>query len=151
MKNISSTSSSSSNPTQLMWYQLEQLSQLIHFTAGSHGGLAVTRLAFQAEDPGSMPGAGSNISFISSLYTMYIHCIHHRPTDGKVKWPSRVSELYSGHLKEPGWLVEFHVSLYPISVSPFFPLSMLNVWYNDLNILYSAEWWLNSNSSSYSR
>ena len=32
------------------------------------------------------------------------------------KCRSRVSELYIGHVKEPGWLVEFNVSLFPNSL-----------------------------------
>ena len=86
---------------------------------GSRGGRAVTRLASQAEDPGLMPGAGSHIIH---LFIVYIHRIHHRPTDGDVKWRSRVSELYSGHVKELRWLWWNSMSLYPNSVSPFFPL-----------------------------
>ena len=62
---------------------------------GSRGGRAVTRLASQAEDPGSMPGAGSHIIH---LFVVYVNRIHNRPTDGDVKWRSRVS-------------VEFHVSV----------------------------------------
>ena len=60
---------------------------------GSRGGRAVTRLASQVEDRNNY-----------SEYCNYIHRIHHRPLDGDVKWWSRVSELYSGHVKEPGWL-----------------------------------------------
>ena len=48
-----------------------------------------------------MPGAGSHIIH---LFIVYIHRMHHCPTDGDVKWWSRVSELYSGHVNEPGWL-----------------------------------------------
>ena len=40
----------------------------IHFQ-GSRGGRVVTRLAFQAEDPGSIPGARSHISLIYSSYS----------------------------------------------------------------------------------
>ena len=41
---------------------------------------------------------------IIHLVVVYIRRIHHRPTDGDVTWRPRVSELYSGHVKEPGWL-----------------------------------------------
>ena len=50
---------------------------------GSRGGRAVTRLASQAEDPGSIPGAGFHIIHI---FIVYIHRIHYRPTDGDVNW-----------------------------------------------------------------
>ena len=63
-----------------------------------------TRLAFPAEDPGSIPGAGSHCPHIIYLFIVYIHRIHHRPADGNVKWRSHVSELYSWQVKEPGWL-----------------------------------------------
>ena len=89
-----------------------------HLNVGreSRVGRAVTRLASQSEDTGSMPGAGSHIIH---LFIVYIYRIHYRPTDGDVKWRSRVLELYSGHVKEPGWLVEFHVSLYQNSALNF--------------------------------
>ena len=48
---------------------------------GSCSGRAVTRLVFQAEDPGSMPGAANHIIH---RFTVCIHRIHHRPTDGDV-------------------------------------------------------------------
>ena len=48
---------------------------------GSRDSRAVTRLAFQTENPGSIPGASSHIPFIVQVY---IHRIHHRPEDGDV-------------------------------------------------------------------
>ena len=45
---------------------------------GSRGGRPVTRLAFQANDPGSIPGAGSHISFIFSLYLFIVFITVHR-------------------------------------------------------------------------
>ena len=62
---------------------------------------------------------------IIHIFIVYIHLFHHRPTDGDVKWRSRVLRA---HKRTRVAVVEFHVSLYPISVSPFFPLCMLNVW-----------------------
>ena len=106
----------------------------------SRCGRVVTRLAFQAEDPGSMPGGW--LSHIIHLFIVYIHRIHHCPMDGDVKWRSRVSELYSEERKRTRVaVVEFHVSLYPNSVSPFFPqYARYMCENNDLNSLYSAEW-----------
>ena len=69
----------------------------------NHGGPAVTRLASQAEDPGSMPGACSHISFIFSLYISIVFIIVRR-MGTKNGDPVYLSELYSGHVKEPGWL-----------------------------------------------
>ena len=48
---------------------------------GSRGGRASTLFAFQEEDPGSMPGAGSHII---NIFIVYVHRSHHRPTDGDV-------------------------------------------------------------------
>ena len=45
---------------------------------GSRGGRASTRLAFQVEDPGSIPGAGSHVSFIFSLYISIVFITVHR-------------------------------------------------------------------------
>ena len=44
------------------------------------------------------------IPHIIHLFSVYINLIHHRPSDGDAQCRSRVSGLYSGHVKEPGWL-----------------------------------------------
>ena len=41
-------------------------------------------------------------TYHSSFYCIYIHRIHYRMSDRDVKCWSRVSELYSGHVQEPG-------------------------------------------------
>ena len=85
-----------------------------------------------------IPGFDSRswLPHIIHLFIVYIHRIRHCPTDGVVKWRSLVSALSDGWGRKMAipcigavlrackrtrvTVVEFHVSLYPISVSPSF-------------------------------
>ena len=59
--------------------------------------------------------AQSWLQHIIHLCIVYIHRIHHRPTDGDVKWRSCVSELYSRHVIEPAgsFIFSLYISDYP--------------------------------------
>ena len=79
----------------------------------SRSGRAVTRLVFLAEDPGSIPGS--------------FHYIYPSYSSSSVGWGRKMATPCIGAVLQARKrtrvaVVEFHVSLYPISVSPFFPL-----------------------------
>ena len=101
-------------------------------------------LAFQAEDPGSIPGAGSHISYSS------FHCIYPSYPSSSVGWGRKMAIPVIGALlrarnRTRVAVVEFHVSLSHLS----FIYAGYMCEYNDMKSLYSAERSYNSNSSSY--
>ena len=80
-------------------------------TIGSRGCRVVTHLAFQAEYPGSIPGAGSHLSFNFPFYIYIAFVIGSRIL--------YVRALLRARTRTRVAVVEFHVYLYPISISPF--------------------------------
>ena len=91
------------------------------------------------------PGFDSRswLPYIIHLFIVYIHRIHyHRPSDGDVRcWTRKMLDPCIGAVlrarkRTRSAVVEFHVSLYPNSVSPFLYARYMCE-YNDLNSLYS--------------
>ena len=69
---------------------------------GNRSGRAVARPHLSIGRPGF--DTRSWLPHIIHLFILYIHHIHHHPSDRDVTWRARVSELYSGHVKESWWL-----------------------------------------------
>ena len=120
---------------------------LVHIF-GNRGGRAVTRLAFKRKTRIRCPK-------LDSTYHSSFHCIYPSYSSSFDGWGCKMAIPCIGAvlraLKRTR-VAEFHVSLYPISVSSFFSLyARYMCEYNDLNSLYSAERSYNSNSSSSSR
>ena len=95
---------------------------------------------FKSRLSNGRPGFDSRngLPHIMHFSIVYIHCIHR----------SRVSELYSGHVKESGWLLWNSMSFCILFLSLFsFLYARYMCAYNDLNNLYIAKRSYNSNSS----